>query len=101
MISDLDVLPDTDEYTRLYEEGLYLQAYRLGQQIGPLEEWPGAAGRVRAGRLARNLGGARLARQLFHQARREEPTDPAARYYWVWSILERRGPYRAWRLLRQ
>jgi tetratricopeptide (TPR) repeat protein len=98
---NLDFLSELEEITEFYEHGSYLQAYQAGKHFGALQEWPGAAGRVLAGRLARHLGAPRLARQLFHQARREAPSDPAACYYWVWSILERRGPYRAWRLLSQ
>jgi hypothetical protein len=71
LVLNRDLVPELDEIATFYEQGLYLQAYRAGEHLGPLEEWPGAAGAVMAGRLAGNLGAPRLARRLFLKARRE------------------------------
>src|SRR5262245_30480336 len=45
-----------EDVRALYDRGLYLQAYRAAQPLGPLREWPGTGGLVLAGRLANNLG---------------------------------------------
>ena len=43
-----NVIPDQalEEVRGLYERGLYLQAYRLTEQFGPLKAWSGAVERV-------------------------------------------------------
>ena len=92
--SDLAALLD------LYEKGLYLQAYALSRHFGPLENWRETGPMILAGRLARNLGSGRLARQLHLRAYRRDPGHPEARYYFGWAILERRGPLETWRFLK-
>ena len=78
------------EVERLYDAGRVLDALRHGESaLGPVRAWPGAAGRVMAGRVAMNLGGPRLGRTLHL---REHPEDPQAEYYHVRAIIEGRGP---------
>ena len=77
---------------RLYEDGRVYDAFVLGQSFGPLTRWPGVAGLVLAGRIAMNLGAARLGRQLHVRAHRADPRDPRATYYYARAVLERRGP---------
>ena len=89
-----DILESVAE---LYERGLYLQAYEAALAWGSLREWTGGAARTLAGRLAWNLGAPRLGRWLRLRAWREEPSNDEVRYYYVWTKLERRGPYAAWR----
>lgn len=89
------------EVLELYEQGLYLQAYALGQPLGPLDEWEGTAGRLLAGRLAAQLGSHRLCRRLHRRAWREDPANPEARYFRARLRLERSGPLATWELLRQ
>ncbi len=80
----------------LYDRGRMLDAYRLGvDRLGPPRRWPGAAGRVLAGRVAMNVGGPRLARVLHGLAHREHPADDAAAYYCGRAVLDRRGPLAA------
>src|SRR5262249_25288104 len=91
--------PDLAAVQDLYEQGLYLQAYRLAEQIGPLNKWPGPSAKVLAGRLAMNLGGPRLGRRFHISAWRQAPDLPEVRYYYARVLLEKRGPLRAWRFL--
>jgi tetratricopeptide (TPR) repeat protein len=83
----------------LYDSGRYLSAFRAGEELGPLADWPSTRGQVLAGRLAANLGGERLARVLHFRAWRRERTEPRACYFYVWSKLVRRGPLAAWQTL--
>src|SRR5262245_28189818 len=83
----------------LYDQGLYLQAYHVAEQAGPLRRWSGAAARVLAGRLAGNLGGARLAACHFILAWRHEPTHAEACWFYANSLADLHGPYKAWRFL--
>ena len=81
----------------LYERGMCLAAWEVGQGEGPLESWKGTGPRVLAGRMAQRLGAPRLGALLHLLAYRAEPTHPEAQYYYVWRVLERRGPLVAWR----
>lgn len=85
-----------DQVEALYDKGLYLQAYQLGTQIAPITKWQSAKGRVMAGRLGANLGAQRLALVMHNLAFRENPNDPESRYFYVWSVLNRKGIYDAW-----
>jgi cellulose synthase operon protein C len=89
-----------DTIRDLYERGLYVQACGIGsEEYGPLDSWPGTAGRVAAGRLAHQLGAPRRAQWLIRRAWRDDPGDAEASYYYAYTVLERQGPYRAWRFL--
>lgn len=93
--SDLDAIRD------LYARGLFLQAYHRAVALAPLQDWRGPAARVLAGRLAMNLGAPRLAMGHFLLARREDPADPEAAYYYARTLLDRKGPLAAWSFLQR
>ena len=84
---------------KLYDQGLYVQAYNVAETIGPLALWRGASARVLAGRLAGNLGSLRLGEWHFIHAHRRNRRDPEAMWYFVRYLLGRRGPYAAWRFV--
>ncbi len=88
------------EVLKLYEAGLYLQAYEKGCNLAPLPQWKGVAGRIMAGRLAGNLGGGQMGAALHYLAHREHPGEPEAWYYYAFVILGQRGPLEAWQFLR-
>ncbi len=85
---------------KLYNAGLYLQAYQESLKISPLQQWRSAAGRIMAGRLAGNLGSSRLGTVLHYLAYRENPTAPEAWYYYGHVLLSQHGPLDAWQFLR-
>ena len=83
----------------LYVGGRNLDALEVALTVGPLDRWCGAEARIMAGRLAGNLGAARLARVLHLRAYRAEPAHRLARYYYARAIIERRGPYETWQFM--
>ncbi|HZU99201.1 MAG TPA: C39 family peptidase, partial [Planctomycetota bacterium] len=83
-----------------YHDGQFLKAYEAGKELGPLDTWQGPEGRIMAGRLAWNLGADRLGLKLHILAHREWPENAEALYFYVHSIHARRGPLRAWQILR-
>src|SRR5579884_18301 len=85
----------------LYDRGLYLQAYAVLKPYEPLRELKGTAERLLAGRLAGNLGATRLGTWLFLQAYRRDRTDPEARYFYAYAVLQRHGPLAAWKALQR
>jgi len=87
----------TAKVRALCEQGLYLQAYQVSQEAGPLESWPGAADTVLAARLAAQLAAPTLADWLIRRAWRSNPSDPEARFFNAFRIFRRQGPYWAWR----
>jgi tetratricopeptide (TPR) repeat protein len=84
----------------LYEAGLYARAHECAQPFGLLRDWKGASARVLAGRLATKLGAPRLGTWLFLQAFRGERSDAEAAVYFARTVMDRRGPWVAWRFLR-
>ena len=84
----------------LYGRGLYVQALRAAERFGPLKEWTNTPARLLGGRLAIQLGAARLGRWLHLRAYRETPAHPEAIYYHARYRLERFGPLGAWKFLR-
>ncbi len=88
-----------DRVFKLYEQGLYVQAYNLAETMGPLVHWRGSAARVLAGRLAGNLGSLRMADWHFIHAYRKDPRHPEAMWFFARYLLGRRGPYAAWRFV--
>lgn len=88
-----------EEMRRLYERGLYLQAYQLATAMGPLESWSGTDAQVLAGRVAMQMGAYRLARLLHLRAWRQDRRHPEACYYRASGLLQRRGPLAAWESL--
>jgi tetratricopeptide (TPR) repeat protein len=89
-----------DKVGDLYARGQYLQAYDAGQAWGRLQDWPGTAAQIMAGRLAGNLGAPRLATALHVRAWRNDPSDPEATYFYCLR-MPRRGPYEVWRTMRK
>ena len=81
-----------EKISSVYEDGKYLQAYQLAQQVGPLQNWSGAQARVLAGRLAYNLGSRKMGRVLHRLAMREHPEDFEVQYFYWLSVWPRRGP---------
>ena len=57
-IPTADLAPIRD----LYGRGLYIQALRAADRFGPLTDWSNTAARLLGGRLALQLGAARLGR---------------------------------------
>ena len=84
-----------------YLQGLYLQAYALGQPFGDLRNWEGPAGRLLAGRLAIQLGAPTLGRRLHLLAYRESPAYPEVIYYHARYRLERFGTLSCWQFMQQ
>src|SRR5215470_895151 len=70
-----------------FEAGKFLEAQALARAYAPLQAWTGTTARVLAGRLAGNLGGARLAHALHLRAVRLDPSSPIARYYAARALL--------------
>src|SRR5688572_1842263 len=83
----------------LYDRGLYLQAYSEGIAMAPYPEWPDAEGLVMAGKLANQLGSMRLGNKLIARARRKDPGNALATYYYAWQVLQFRGPLACWDFL--
>src|SRR5262249_35252800 len=80
--------------------GMYVQALGVVEKFGPLQEWSNTAARLLGGRLAIQLGAARLGRWLHVRAYRDTPAHPEAIYYHGRFRLERFGPLAAWKFLR-
>lgn len=75
----------------LYDRDLLLQAYRLSEQVGPLQHWRGTEARVLAGRLARALDGSRLGMKQIAAAYRADRHHPLAIYYYAEMMPATRG----------
>src|SRR5262245_32424420 len=85
----------------LYDRALCVQALEVAESIAPLKKWNWSGpARVMAGRLASNLGAARLANVMHYRAWREFPSDPESIYYYSRLVLERQGPLPAWEFLK-
>ena len=97
----MDIAPaDLAPIRELYGRGLYVQALRLAERFGPLTEWTNTPARLLGGRLAIQLGSARLGRYMHLRAYRDTPAHPEAIYYHARYRLEKFGPHAAWRFLR-
>src|ERR1051325_281942 len=81
---------------KLYDAGLYLQAYRLAEQLGPLKHWRGTQARILAGRMAGNLGSTRMADWHFVHAWRKDRNHAEALWFFGRYLLAARGPLAAW-----
>ena len=84
----------------LYDRGLYLQAWKAAEMLGPLRQWRGTSARVLAGRLAGNLGAQRLGRVLHFRTWRDDRSSLEALYSYAYALLDRRGPLDAWNALK-
>src|SRR5438045_8726003 len=97
----MEISPNDLQRVRdLYDRGLYLQAWKAAEALGPLREWRGTPARVLAGRLAGNLGASRLGRVLHFRAWRDDRENLEALYSYGYALLDRRGPLDAWNALR-
>ncbi|MGB8353912.1 MAG: tetratricopeptide repeat protein [Chthoniobacteraceae bacterium] len=90
---------DLQRVQDLYDRALYVRAYEVSREFGPLDQWHGTAARILAGRLAANLGNQRLREWQHIQAFRFDRENYEAAYYYAWRKLERRGPLAAWDFL--
>src|SRR5262245_17461417 len=72
----------------------------MGLEAAPLRQWPGTAGLLLAGRIARFLGAPRLSATLCLRAFRTDRHDFDASYYYASVLWERRGPLAAWQFVR-
>ncbi len=84
----------------LYDQGRYIDALEASKPLGDLRTWPGAEGRVLAGRLAGNLGAPRLGRGAPLARGREYHDHPQAQYFAAMNYWSRFGPVHAWRRYR-
>lgn len=101
-IADVLVLPDQRERVfKLYDDGQYLQAYRLTESVGPLASWRGTEARILAARLAANLGSMRLADWHFVHAWRSDRRHPEAMWFFARYLLASRGPLAAWKFVNE
>ncbi|MEM7404019.1 MAG: C39 family peptidase [Pseudomonadota bacterium] len=83
----------------LYDLGRCVQAYEAARELGPLNRWTGAEGRLLAGRIASNVGGIRLGRVLTSLAWRLEPLNLRMAGFHARNIGETRGPYACLRFM--
>jgi tetratricopeptide (TPR) repeat protein len=99
-MADIIVTPEQLAHLfRLYDDGLYLQAYQQAMAIGPLDRWRNTDARVLAGRLAGNLGAPRLADWHFLSAWRRDREHAEALWFYVRALLTRHGPLAAWKFV--
>lgn len=96
-------IPQTDlaPIRELYGKGLYLQAWKHAEALGPVREWTNPAARLLGGRLVIQLGAPRLGHWLHLRAFRDNPTYHEAIYYHARYRFEKHGPLAAWRFMRQ
>lgn len=85
----------------LYDQGRFIQALRLAESSGDVEQWTGTGPRILAGRLLRHVGAAETGERLILRAYRRDPGDPEARYFHLRRLLEARGPVTAWERFRR
>ncbi|MDY3558737.1 hypothetical protein R5W23_005894 [Gemmata sp. JC673] len=98
----MEIAPaDLTRVRELYTQGYYRRAYDVVTAWGPLREWSGTAARLIGGRLAIQLGGPKLGRQMHLAAFRATPAHPEAIYYHARYRMERFGPLSTWRFMRK
>src|SRR5687768_8237995 len=83
----------------LYDQGLFQQAFRAAESLGPLRSWRGTSGRLLAGRLARQLGADKLGNRQLLLAWRHDPNNWRARSFFLSTFAGMRGPVALWRRL--
>ena len=92
-----------EQRTRIEElcrQGLFLQALEAARPLGPLPGWQGAEAMLLAARIAVRLGGAALSHWLAGRAWRLAPDNPLARCRYAYALTLTRGPYAAWRWMK-
>ncbi len=90
-----------EKVTKLYDQGLYLQAYEASKQVGPLEKWTGARSRVLGARISNHVGSIRLGRTLLRLAHRRFPDDPEVQYFFTYAMLGRFGAYKSFQRMKE
>src|SRR3954467_1863762 len=90
-----------DELALLYRQGKFLDAYTLYSTFASPESWTDPTARVWAGRLLQNIGQARRGTNLLRQTWQQNPRNLAALYFYNLSLVERHGPFEAFRFLRE
>ncbi len=85
----------------LYDRGLCVRAYRLLETFGAPEDLRGTPARLIAARVLAHVGADKRSVGLFYRAYREDRASLEARYYYVRTVLRRRGPLAAWNLVRK
>ena len=90
-----------EQIQRLYDEGMYVQAYEVGKPWGKLTDWPGTDGKILAARLAVNLGSSSLSNWLVRCAYRASPEHDEARYFYGNYLARHGGWWKTWRWLRR
>jgi len=85
----------------LYDQGLYLRAYQRMREAIDARAFATVEEQLLAGRIVRHLGAPRLADYFHFQAYRRDRTHPLACYCRARAMLERRGPYAAWQIIRR
>ncbi|MBI5067364.1 MAG: C39 family peptidase [Deltaproteobacteria bacterium] len=94
-------VPALEEARRLYEQGLYLQAWRAAAPAGPLTAWTGLDASILAAQLAAQLGNTPLSNRLYLRLRRRHADSERAWGWVVRTVLSRRGAFAALAMLRR
>lgn len=92
---------DLHTIRHLYTNGQYIRAYKAARSLAPLDEWSGSEACVLAGRIVAQLGASRMSTRHFARAWREDRTHAEATYYYALTVLQYRGPLRAWGFLKR
>ena len=79
---------------------MYVQALRVAERFGPVHEWSNTAARLLGGRLAIQLGGARIRALAASSGLSGYARAPPKPFIITRDRLERFGPLGAWRFLR-
>jgi len=83
----------------LYDQGLFLTAWREGRSLGPIRNWPDA---ILAGRLAGQLGHPGLRAWLhLRNYRSQANPSPEDTLFYLFAVDSTRGPLAAWEELRR
>ncbi len=85
---------------KFYDDGQYLKAWQLSQQIGPLKQWRGSRAMILGGRLAFNLGSRRLGTVMHRLALRMYPNDPMVITFAMLTMSGRLGPWESLRRMK-
>ncbi len=103
IITDSDPPPTgMEELRRLYDCGLFRQAWSALESAGGVAENSADPERgVLCARLCSQLGFRDRARRILLRLRRRHPEHPIARHYFVWHLIELRGPLHTWAWLRE
>jgi tetratricopeptide (TPR) repeat protein len=85
----------------LCRQGLFLRAYELTEEWGPMPSWRGTEATVLGSRLAWQLGGSILGRWMIRRAWRDDPEHAEAKFFYAYHRAGTRGPYSTWRWMEE